>query len=166
LLCSSLQMFHTKPRKFCCVFDDGKDYTLEMALKKNRFKFILSIPSTNERIDADGVLVKKSQTQYTLQHANIMHSKFVGFENEKQIDMIVQKEDDELEPFTCQIGNGFYGIPFAKSEWSVVFENDDYKTLTLKWRLPSCTVRFGKDKEQIGDYNPGEEQEITLWYSK
>jgi hypothetical protein len=54
--------------------------------------------------------------------------------------MIVEKEG--LEPFTCRVGNGFYGIPAKDSEWTVEFENDKLETVKLKYRhWPSCTPK-------------------------
>jgi hypothetical protein len=33
-------MFRTAARKYQCVFDDGKQYDLELALKKDKFTFV------------------------------------------------------------------------------------------------------------------------------
>jgi hypothetical protein len=106
-------------------------------------------------------------------------SYLIGCDNEKQIDMVVQKEG--LEPFTCLVCNGYYSIPMKDADWTVEFENDKLDTIKLKYRhWPVCTTKgtlsihffplfplfHALGNAEIGSYAPGEYNEMTIWYTK
>jgi len=131
-----------------------------LALKKNKFQFVITDPPSNEKFESEGIMEKKSQTSYVLHPSKMMRSTNVGSDNEKNIDFVIDDSINTDFGLSAVVGNGFYGVPKFDSFYLVDFTNGQLNEAKLQYRIPSCKTL----SETKATYDNGVLQDITVWY--